>query len=236
MAKHGKKYLNAAKLLEGKTVFTLDEAIALLKKTSTTKFDSSCELHVRLGVDPTHAEQMVRSTVALPHGTGKEVRVIAFVAEDKVKEAKAAGAIKAGMEELIDDILKGWLEFDVAVATPDAMKSLGKIAKILGTKGMMPNPKAGTVTLEVSKTIGEIKKGKVEFRTDKQSQMHQIFGKTSFAENALKDNFIALIKAIVDTKPAGIKGTYIKNIGVATSMGPGMKLEMSTVMDALKKA
>jgi len=224
----------AAKLLEGKTVYTLDEAVALLKKTSTTKFDSSCEVHMRLGVDPTHAEQMVRSTVALPNGTGRTVRVIAFVNEDKAKEAKSAGADKAGMEDLIEDITKGWLEFDVAVATPDAMKSLGKIAKILGTKGLMPNPKAGTVTTDIGKTIGEIKKGKVEYRTDKQAQIHQIFGKASFGEQQLKENFVAFVKAVSDNKPVAVKGTYIKNISVANSMGPGITLDIPSVMAALK--
>lgn len=234
MAKHGKKYREAVKLLEGKTMVDLDEAVSLLKKTATTKFAPSCEIHIRLGVDPTHADQMVRATVALPHGTGKDVRVIAFVNEDKVKEAKAAGASKAGMEELIEEIQKGFLDFDVAVATPDAMKNLGKIAKILGTKGLMPNPKAGTVTVEIAKTIGEIKKGKVEYRTDKQAQIHQIFGKASFTEEQLKENLAAFIKAIVDTKPAGVKGTYIRNVSIANTMGPGIRLDMQKVLPALK--
>ncbi len=234
MSKHGKKYEAAVKLTEGKTAYTIDEAIGLLKNTSTTKFDPSCEIHIRLGVDPTHADQMVRSTVALPHGTGKKVRVIAFVGEDKVKEATAAGASRAGMEDLINDISKGFLDFDVAVATPDAMKNLGKIAKILGTKGLMPNPKAGTVTVEIAKTIGEIIKGKVEYRTDKQGQIHQIFGKASFNEPDLKANFITFVKAVTDNKPAAVKGTYIKNISVANSMGPGITLDVSDVMSAVK--
>lgn len=241
MPKHGKKYRAAAvtihessTLQAQKIAYELDKAIELLKKTAITKFDSSCEIHLRLGVNTAHADQMVRSTVALPHGTGKEVKVIAFVAEDKVKEALAAGAIKAGMEELIGEIQKGFLGFDVVVATPDAMKNLGKIAKILGTKGLMPNPKAGTVTMEIGKTIGEIKKGKVEFRTDKQGQIHQIFGKTSFGEAELKANLIAFIKAIVETKPATVKGTYIRNISVATTMGPGIRLNLQKVMGSLK--
>lgn len=232
--KHGKKYRAAVEMVKGKAVYDLDEAVALLKKTATTKFPASLEIHIRLGVDPTHADQLVRSTVALPHGTGKEVRVIAFVSEDKVKEAKDAGAIKAGMDELIEEIQKGFLGFDVAVATPDAMKNLGKVAKILGTKGLMPNPKAGTVTPDIGKTIGEIKKGKVEFRTDKQAQMHQIFGKASFSEDHIKENLKTFIKAIVDTKPATVKGTYIKNISVATTMGPGIRLDVAQVMAALK--
>ena len=234
MAKHGKKYIAAKKLLEGKNACDLDEAVELLKKTATTKFDSSCEIHLRLGVDPTHADQMVRATVALPHGTGKEVRVIAFVSEDKVKEAKDAGAIKAGMEELIEEIQKGFLGFDVAIATPEAMKSLGKIAKILGTKGLMPNPKAGTVTTEISKSIGEIKKGKVEYRTDKLGQIHQIFGKVSFTEPQLRENLRTFIKAIVDNKPATVKGNYVRNISVASTMGPGINLDLQKVMAALR--
>jgi large subunit ribosomal protein L1 len=234
MAKHGKKYLAAVKLLEGVKTCDLNEAAALLKKTAVTKFDSSCEIHIRLGVDPTHAEQMVRSTVSLPHGTGKTVRVIAFVAEDKIKEAKAAGAIKAGMEELIEEVSKGFLDFDVAVATPDAMKNLGKVAKILGPKGLMPNPKAGTVTMDIGKAIGEISKGRVEFRTDKLAQIHQIFGKVSFTEDQLKENLKSFIRAVLEVKPANLKGTYIENISVATTMGPGVRLDLQKVMAELK--
>lgn len=234
MAKHGKKYVKASGLVDQKLSYDLTQAVELLKKTATTKFDPSLEVHLRLGVDPTHADQMVRSTVALPHGTGKNVRVIAFVQEDKAKEAKEAGAIKAGMEDLIEEIQKGFLDFDVAVATPDAMKSLSKVAKILGTKGLMPNPKAGTVTMDISKTIKEIKKGKVEYRTDKQAQIHQIFGKASFTEDQIKDNLKAFLKAIVDTKPATVKGTYLRNIGVATTMGPGIRLDVSKVLTELK--
>lgn len=234
MAKHGKKYLAAAKLLEGVNECDMSEAAGYLKKTAFTKFDPSCEIHIRLGVDPAHAEQMVRSTVSLPHGTGKTVRVIAFVQEDKVKEAKAAGAVKAGMEELIDEVAKGFMDFDMAVATPDAMKSLGKVAKILGPKGLMPNPKAGTVTADIGKAIGEISKGRVEFRTDKLAQIHQVFGKASFTEEQLKENLKTFIKAVVDTKPAGVKGTYLLNISVATTMGPGIRLDIAKVMAELK--
>jgi large subunit ribosomal protein L1 len=234
MAKRGKKYLEAVKLLEGKETCDLSEAAALLKKTAVTKFDSSCEVHIRLGVDPTHAEQMVRATVSLPHGTGKTVRVAAFVPDDKVKEAKAAGAIKAGMEDLIDEVTKGFLDFDVAVATPDAMKNLGKIAKILGPKGLMPNPKAGTVTADIGKAISEISKGRVEFRTDKLAQIHQVFGKASFTEDQLKENLKAFMKAVVDAKPAAVKGTYVENISVATTMGPGITLDVAKIMAELK--
>lgn len=221
-------------MVDRNKLYTMDEACELLKKTATTKFDSSCELHVKLGVDVTQAEQMVRSTVSLPHGTGKNVRVIAFVNENQAKEAKEAGAIKAGLDELIEEILKGWLEFDVAVASPEVMKNLGKVAKTLGTKGLMPNPKAGTVTPDIGKTIAELKKGRVEFRTDKQAQMHNIFGKASFSAADLKTNLKALLKAIVDTKPAAAKGTYIEALSVATTMGPGIKLDLPATMAEVK--
>lgn len=213
--------------------YSLDEACELLKKTATTKFDSSCELHVKLGVDVKQADQLSRSTVSLPHGTGKDVRVIAFVNENKLKEAKDAGAVKAGLDDLIEEISKGWMDFDVAVASPDVMKNLGKVAKTLGTKGLMPNPKAGTVSPEIGKTISELKKGRVEFRTDKQGQMHNSFGKVSFSAADLKENVKALIKAIVEAKPATAKGTYIVNISLATTMGPGIKLDVPSVLAEL---
>ncbi|MEZ4087173.1 MAG: 50S ribosomal protein L1 [Candidatus Gracilibacteria bacterium] len=233
MPKHGKKYRQVLEKLEGKESFTLDEAVQLLKETSTTKFDSTCEIHMRLGIDPTHADQLVRNTITLPHGTGKSVRVAAIVPDSKVKEAMDAGAVKAGHEDLIEEISKGFLDFDVVVATPDVMKDLGKVAKTLGTKGMMPNPKAGTVTPTPGDTIKEIAKGRVEYRTTKQGQIHQIFGKVSFGEAELKENLKAFIKAVVDAKPAAVKGTFVKNMSVSTSMGPGIKLDMSSVMGEL---
>jgi large subunit ribosomal protein L1 len=233
MSKKGKNYKKVSELVDRNKVYTLDEACALLKQTSTTKFDASCELHVKLGVDVKQAEQMVRSTVSLPHGTGKNIRVIAFVNDNQVKEAKEAGAIKAGLDELIEEILKGWMDFDVAVASPEVMKNLGKVAKTLGTKGLMPNPKAGTVTPDIGKTIGELKKGRVEIRTDKQGQMHNTFGKVSFSAEDLKENLMTLVKAIVDTKPAAAKGTYINSLAVATTMGPGIKLDTSSVLTQL---
>ena len=233
MPKHGKKYRQVLEKLEGKESFTLDEAVQLLKETSTTKFDSTCEIHMRLGIDPTHADQLVRNTITLPHGTGKSVRVAAIVPDSKVKEAMDAGAVKAGHEDLIEEISKGFLNFDVVVATPDVMKDLGKVAKTLGTKGMMPNPKAGTVTPTPGDTIKESAKGRVEYRTTKQGQIHQIFGKVSFGEAELKENLKAFIKAVVDAKPAAVKGTFVKNMSVSTSMGPGIKLDMSSVMGEL---
>lgn len=233
MSKKGKNYRKVVELVDSNKLYTLDEACELLKKTSTTKFDSSCEVHVKLGVDVKQADQLSRSTVSLPHGTGKNVRVIAFVNENQVNEAKEAGASEAGLEELIEKISKGWLDFDVAVASPEVMKNLGKVAKTLGTKGLMPNPKAGTVTTDIGKTIAELKKGRVEFRTDKQGQMHNIFGKVSFEPTALKENLKTLLKAIVDAKPTGAKGNYIQGIAVATTMGPGIKLDTSSVLTEL---
>ena len=217
-----------------KDLYTVDEAIALLKKTSPVKFDASVEINAKLGVDPKKSDQNVRSTVSLPHGTGKTVRVIAFVTEDKAKEAKAAGALKAGADELIEEILKGFLDFDVAVATPDMMKSLGKVAKILGQKGLMPNPKAGTVTTDISKTIEQIKKGQVEFRVDKFSVIHNMFGKVSFSEKQLQENFLSLMKAVMDAKPASAKGTYLQKVSLATTMGPGVNVAIPSITEALK--
>ena len=230
---HGKKFL-AAKQMVTKDLYTVDEAIALLKKTSPVKFDASVEINAKLGVDPKKSDQNVRSTVSLPHGTGKTVRVIAFVTEDKAKEAKAAGALKAGADELIEEILKGFLDFDVAVATPDMMKSLGKVAKILGQKGLMPNPKAGTVTTDISKTIEQIKKGQVEFRVDKFSVIHNMFGKVSFSEKQLQENFLSLMKAVMDAKPASAKGTYLQKVSLATTMGPGVNVAIPSITEALK--
>jgi large subunit ribosomal protein L1 len=232
--KHGKKYLEAKKLVESKQ-YSLDEAIALLKKTNPAKFDASCEVHFYLGVDPKQADQNIRTTVALPHGTGKDVRVVAFVGEEKIKEAKAAGAIEAGTDVLIEKIEGGWLGFDVAVATPDQMKNLGKIAKTIGQKGLMPNPKTGTVTMDIAKTISEIKKGKVEVRIDKLSNLHNIFGKISFDEVKLKDNLKAIIKAVVENKPASSKGTYIKSITITSTMGPGIALDVNLASAESKK-
>ncbi len=229
MKTHGKKY-KAAKALVTQKVYSLDEAVALLKKTSTTKFDASCEIHINLGIDPKQSDQMVRSTVALPHGTGKAVRVIAFVSEDKVKDSLLAGALKAGSTDLVSEIEKGWLDFDVAVATPDMMKNLGKISKILGPKGLMPNPKAGTVTTDVTNTIAQIKKGKVEFKSDKFGVVHNMFGKVSFGEKELKENLVAFLRALNESKPSGIKSVFIQNISIATTMGPGINLDCSKAL------
>ena len=235
MAKHGKKYREALEQVESaiadKELLSIDEAVGLIKKTSATKFDATCEVHFLLGVNPKHADQNVRSTVSLPHGTGKEVRVIAFVDDAGVKDAKAAGAVEAGTSELIDKIEKGWLDFDVAVADPSQMRELSKIAKILGTKGLMPNPKAGTVTPDIVNAIADIKKGKVEFRVDKLSNVHTIFGKVSFEDSALKENLLAVIRAVLDVRPTTIKGTYLKSINLTTTMGPGIPVSLSDAQE-----
>lgn len=229
MSKRGKKYQDAKKLVT-KELYVLDEAIELLKKTSVTKFDSSCEVHFKLGLDPKQADQNIRTSVSLPHGTGKEVKVVAFVGEENIKAAKAAGAVEAGTEDLVKKIEKGWTDFDVAVATPDQMKDLGKIAKTLGQKRLMPSPKAGTVTPDFAKTIEELKKGKVELRVDKDANMHNIFGKVSFDDSKLRENLITVVRAVTDAKPASSKGTYIKSLTLTTSMGPGVPVDSQSVL------
>lgn len=226
MAKKGKKYKAAKELLKEKQFYSLDEAVALLVKTGTTKFDPSCEVHMKLGIDPTHADQTVRATIALPNGIGKKTRVIAFVPDEKISEAKKAGATEAGSADLIEKITGGWLDFDVAVAHPSMMKELGKIAKILGQKGLMPNPKSGTVTDKIEQVVGEIIKGKIEFRNDKLSNLHNIFGKLSFGEEKLKENLKTYLKAVQDNKPSGVKGVYIESVTICTTMGPGIHLEL----------
>ncbi len=223
---HGKKYAEVKKLVEANKSYPLEEAIELLLKTNTAKFDASCEFHINLGVDPTHADQMVRSTVQLPHGIGKEVRVIAFVSDEQVKVAKAAGASKAGLEDLMEDISKGFMDFDVAVATPDVMKNLSKVAKILGPKGLMPNPKSGTVSADIAKTITEMKQGKIEFKTDKQGILHNIFGKVSFGKEKLLENAKAFIHAVKEAKPSGVKSTYINSVYMTTTMGPSVTVAL----------
>jgi large subunit ribosomal protein L1 len=233
MAKHGKNYRDAQALIE-KDSYSVDEAVALLKQTSKVKFDATCEVHLLLGVDPKQADENIRGTVSLPHGTGKDVRVVAFVDDAGVKDAKAAGASEAGTADLIEKIEKGWLEFDIAVADPSQMKNLGKIGKILGTKGLMPNPKAGTVSPDVPKAIGEIKKGRLEFRIDKLSNIHCGFGKVSFEEAALQENLLSVLKAIMEAKPSTIKGVYVQSITLTTTMGPAIKLSIPDAIEAAK--
>lgn len=231
MGKKGKKYLEAAKLVDRHGNYNLNEAVELLKKTHTAKFDETVELHFRLGVDSRHADQQVRGTVVLPHGTGKTVRVAVFAKGQKAEEAKAAGADFAG-EELVDKVQnEGWLDFDVAIATPDMMGQIGKLGRVLGPRGLMPNPKAGTVTMDVTKAIQDVKAGKVEYRTDKQNLVHVLVGKISFSEDQLLDNLKTVITEVVKSKPASSKGKYLKSVTVANTMGPGIPLDTSSLME-----
>ena len=223
--KHGKKYTEAAKLVNRATQYEPSEAIALVKKTASAKFDETVEVHIRTGCDGRHAEQQIRGAVVLPNGTGKTVRVLVFAKGDKLTEAEAAGADYVGGEELIPKIQNdGWLDFDVVVATPDMMGVVGRLGKVLGPKGLMPNPKAGTVTMDVTKAVNDIKAGKIEYRLDKTNIIHVPVGKVSFSEEKLQENYDALMEAIVKAKPSAVKGQYLKSITLATTMGPGVKI------------
>ena len=223
--KRGKKYTEAAKLVDRATQYDVAEAISLVKKTAVAKFDETVEAHIRLGVDGRHADQQVRGAVVLPHGTGKTVRVLVFAKGDKVAEAEAAGADFVGGEELIPRIQnEGWFDFDVVVATPDMMGVVGRLGRVLGPKGWMPNPKAGTVTMDVTKAVNDIKAGKIEYRLDKANIIHCPVGKASFTEEQLTENFNTLMDAIIKAKPASAKGTYMKSVTVTSTMGPGIKV------------
>ena len=223
--KHGKKYNEAAKLVDRSVLYDAEEAMSLVKKSSVAKFDETVELHIRTGCDGRHAEQQIRGAVVLPHGTGKTVRVLVFAKGDKAKEAEVAGADFVGGEELLPKIQKdGWLDFDVVVATPDMMGVVGRLGKVLGPKGLMPNPKAGTVTMDVTKAINDIKAGKIEYRLDKSNIIHVPVGKVSFEEEQLNENLRAVLDVIVKAKPSSLKGQYLKSITLATTMGPGVKV------------
>lgn len=223
--KRGKRYLNAAKLVDRSVQYDMAEAINLVKKLAVAKFDETIEAHIRLGVDGRHADQQVRGAVVLPHGTGKTVRVLVFAKGDKITEAEAAGADYVGGEELVPKIQnEGWLDFDVVVATPDMMGVVGRLGRILGPKGLMPNPKAGTVTMDVGKAVKDIKAGKIEYRLDKTNIIHVPIGKASFTEEQLAENFQTLIGAIIKAKPAAAKGQYLRSVTLASTMGPGVKL------------
>jgi len=226
--KHGKKYVEAAKLIDRATFYETNDAVALVKKSATAKFDETVEVHIRTGCDGRHAEQQVRGAVVLPNGTGKKVRVLVFAKGDKVAEAEAAGADYVGGDELIPRIQNdGWLDFDVVVATPDMMGVVGRLGKVLGPKGLMPNPKAGTVTMDVTKAINDIKAGKIEYRLDKTNIIHCPIGKASFTEEQLSQNFNALMEALVKARPSSLKGQYLKSITLTTTMGPGVKVSVA---------
>ena len=223
--KKGKRYVEAAKLVDKAATYEVAEAVSLVKKSASAKFDETVEAHIRLGVDSRHADQQVRGAVVLPHGTGKKVRVLVFAKGDKADEAQAAGADFVGAEDLIPKIQgEGWLDFDVVVATPDMMGVVGRLGRVLGPKGLMPNPKAGTVTMDVTKAIEDIKAGKIEYRLDKSNIIHVPIGKASFSEEQLADNFQTLIDAVIKAKPASAKGTYLRSVTVTSTMGPGVKI------------
>lgn len=224
MAKKGKNYLEAAKLFDRTVAYDMNEALEIVKKASKAKFDETVEVAFRLGVDPRKNDQQIRGAVVLPHGTGKTQRVLVFAKGEKAKEAEAAGADFVGDDELVTKIQQGWFEFDVVVATPDMMGTVGKLGRVLGPKGLMPNPKTGTVTFEVEKAVNEIKAGKIEYRTDKAGNIHAPIGKVSFDAVKLEENLRALVDALVKAKPAAAKGTYMKNITVSSTMGPGVKV------------
>ena len=223
--KKGKRYVESAKLVDRTNLYDVEEAVSIIKKTANAKFDETIEAHIKLGVDGRHADQQVRGAVVLPHGTGKKVRVLVFAKGDKVEEAQAAGADFVGGQELVPKIQnEGWLDFDVVVATPDMMGVVGRLGRVLGPKGLMPNPKAGTVTMDVTKAVNDIKAGKIEYRLDKTNIIHVPVGKASFTEEQLADNFHTLMGAIVKAKPAAAKGQYLRSVTVTSTMGPGIKL------------
>ena len=224
MSKAGKKYTDAAKLIEAGKAYSPKEAVELVKQTSVTKFDSTVEVSVRLGVDPKYADQQVRGALVLPNGTGKSKTVLVFARGAKAKEAEAAGADFVGTDEYVEKIKGGWTDFDVCVATPDMMGTVGRLGKILGPKGLMPNPKVGTVTMDVTRAVNEIKAGKIEYRLDKTNIIHVPIGKASFTEEQLADNFQTLIDAINKVRPAAVKGQYLKSVTLTSTMGPGVKI------------
>lgn len=227
MAKTGKKYQENAKLVDRTNLYEIKEAVALAKQTAKANFDETVEAAFRLGVDPKKADQQIRGAMVLPHGTGKTQRVLVFAKGEKAKEAEAAGADYVGEAEFIEKINKGWFEFDVIVATPDMMAEVGKLGRVLGPKGLMPNPKTGTVTFEVEKAVKDIKAGKVEYRVDKSANIHVPIGKISFEDEKLVENFVALTEQLVKVKPQAAKGTYMKNVSIASTMGPGIKVDVS---------
>ena len=226
MAKVGKKYAEAAKLVDRSKSYSIEEAVALAKQTNYAKFDASVEVSFRLNVDPRHADQQIRGAMVLPNGTGKSQKVLVITQGAKEQEAKDAGADFVGGKEMLDEIQKGWFGFDVIVATPDMMGQLGRLGRVLGPKGLMPNPKTGTVTMDIAKAVEDIKKGKVEYRVDKEGNINLMIGKTSFDDQALVENFKAIYSTIAKARPAAVKGTYIKNLVLSTTMGPGIYVSL----------
>jgi large subunit ribosomal protein L1 len=232
--KVGKKYSSFREKVDSRTAYSLEDAIKMLKENAFAKFDETVELAVRLGVDPKKADQMVRGTVVLPHGTGKKIRVLVFVKGEKVTEATEAGADHVGLEDLIEKVKGGWFDFDVAVASPDVMGMVGKLGKILGPRGLMPNPKSGTVTMDIGKAVTDIKKGKVSYRVDRAGNVHIGIGKVSFEHAQLKDNVLAFVDAVMRAKPSSAKGQYLKNIAITSTMGVGIKLNATSLVAELK--
>lgn len=232
MPAHGKKYTDAAKKVDDSKNYTPQEAIKLLREISYTKFDSTIEVHIRTGVDPRHADQMVRGLAVLPAGTGKKIRVLAFAQGEKSREAEEAGADFVGAQDLVQKIEGGWLEFDVAVATPDMMGMVGKLGKILGRRGLMPNPKAGTISFDIGKVVKEVKAGRVEFRVDKTAVVHVPIGKLSFTDEQIADNFGALVDAVVRARPSGAKGQYIRSVTLTSTMSPGIPLDLPATLSS----
>jgi large subunit ribosomal protein L1 len=234
MGKRGKKYLESRQKIDRATRYELDAGLTLLKESGRAKFDESVDMAIRLGVNPKHADQMVRGTVALPHGVGKAVKILVFAKGEKEKEAREAGADFVGAEELVEKITGGWMEFDKTIATPDMMGTVGKLGKVLGPRGLMPNPKVGTVTFDVGRAVKELKAGRVEFKVDKTGIVHTTVGKISFSADQLKDNVMALMDTIVRAKPASSKGTYLKSVAISTTMGPGIKLDPNALRGTTK--
>ncbi len=232
MAKKGKNYLESAKLVDRENLYDSAEAIELVQKTAKAKFDETVELHIKLGVDSRHADQQVRGAVVLPHGTGKTKKVLVFAKGDKAKEAENAGADFVGAEELVTKIQsENWFDYDVVVATPDMMGVVGRLGRVLGPKGLMPNPKSGTVTFDVEKAIQDIKAGKVEYRVDKTNIIHVPIGKVSFGTDKLRENFNSLMEAVIKAKPAAAKGRYLRSVSISSTMGPGIKINSSKIME-----
>lgn len=231
MAQHGKRYAAALEAVDRDQLYSPGEAIKLLKSLPATKFDETVELNIRLGVDPRKADQMVRGAISLPKGTGKTMRVAVFAKGEKAREAQAAGADVVGEEDLATRIQGGWMEFDAVVATPDLMPVVGKLGRVLGPRGLMPNPKSGTVTDEVSKAVSDIKGGRVDYRTDKQGNLHLVIGKKSFAEEDLVENYVAVVDEVMRAKPAASKGRYLRSITLSTTMGPGIRIDTTKAKD-----